>query len=385
MTKCTTCGVFQNRLQRGKLCDSCYNKNNNLSANMNNAVHHGHNHMNQSSQNIRYPAANPTGLVASAGFPTTTMNNAEFWPNGQVMFSQPPRPPQLGATNMNHNASISSQASLQQQNVPPQGGMSAFSTNSNVTTTPDNDAAVGNDQDPMIQQLMSKPSGELSAADIFQIVQLANRDIHNKIDSLTKHCNMEISNLKNNVQILQNEKKKKDDEIQTLKYTIIGMQKSINMIDSKEREKNAVIYGVPEDDMTTDAGILRTDDDKLKHILHLIECTEFDGAAFGNIEIERIGKARENYRRVMKVKCRSREDRDELMKNSKKLKDAEEIWKKVYIRKDEHPVYLAEKNRLRRKMMELKRMEENNTKEIVIKDGKLMIDATVVDKNTFFA
>ena len=88
---------------------------------------------------------------------------------------------------------------------------------------------------------------------------------------------------------------------------------------------------------------------------------------------------------MIKIKCGSKENRNELTKNSNKLKEADETWKRVYIRKDEHPVYLAEKNRLRKKMLELKKVEENKTKEIIIKDGKLLMNGVVVDKNTFFA
>ena len=86
---------------------------------------------------------------------------------------------------------------------------------------------------------------------------------------------------------------------------------------------------------------------------------------------------------MIKIKCGSKENRNELTKNSNKLKEADETWKRVYIRKDEHPVYLAEKNRLRKKMLELKKVEENKTKEIIIKDGKLLMNGVVVDKNTF--
>ena len=73
------------------------------------------------------------------------------------------------------------------------------------------------------------------------------------------------------------------------------------------------------------------------------------------------------------------------MKNSKNLKEADETWKKVYIKKDEHPVYLSEKKRLRTKMLDLKKKPENDGKEIMIKEGKLTVDATVVDKNIFFS
>ena len=338
---------------------------------------------NQMSQSTRISASN--GFSSDLSSPLSSMNNNEIWFNDQVQNLQQQRfrPPQ--AENSVMNSSLLAQPGMQVRFRPPQGGMPSSMNKSNFTPNQHDMSAIQDYQDPMIQQLMNKPSGELSAADIFQIVQLANKDIHNKIDSLANHCNTEISTLKNHVQILQSDKKKKDDEIQTLKYIITGMQRSINMIDNEERNKNAVIYGVPEEDMVVESGSLNSDEAKVKHILKLIGCTRFNEAAFRDLEIERIGKVREDYNRVMKIKCRSKEDRDELMKDSKKLKDAGEIWKKVYIKKDEHPVYLAEKSRLRQKMRELKKMDENKLKEVVIKDGKLMVDATVVDKNTFFA
>ena len=36
-------------------------------------------------------------------------------------------------------------------------------------------------------------------------------------------------------------------------------------------------------------------------------------------------------------------------------------------------------------MLDLKRKPENDGKEIMIKEGKLTVDATVVDKNIFFS
>ena len=78
------------------------------------------------------------------------------------------------------------------------------------------------------------------------------------------------------------------------------------------------------------------------------------------------------------------ESRDGFVKNSKKLKEAPEVWKKVYIKKDQHPVYAAENNRLRKKMDNLRKLDENKEKEILIKDGKLTVQGNVVDQNLFF-
>ena len=57
--------------------------------------------------------------------------------------------------------------------------------------------------------------------------------------------------------------------------------------------------------------------------------------------------------------------------------------KKVYIKKDTHPVYVQETNRLRAKMKELQAIPANKDK-VKIVDGKLELDGVTIDRNTFF-
>ena len=102
------------------------------------------------------------------------------------------------------------------------------------------------------------------------------------------------------------------------------------------------------------------------------------------IKISRIGKPREGMNRVLKLTFLNMVDRDEFVKDSNKLKTAPEMWKKVYVKKDQHPVYLAENNRLRKKMETMRKDPNNAGKNVVIKDGKLTIDGNEVDHNLFF-
>ena len=77
-------------------------------------------------------------------------------------------------------------------------------------------------------------------------------------------------------------------------------------------------------------------------------------------------------------------ERDEFIKNTIKLKDAPEPWNKIYVKKDQHPVYLHENNRLRRRVATLKKTQGYENKEIKIIGGKLMVDNIVMDRNLFF-
>lgn len=375
MTNCKTCNTFQPRLRKGGLCDTCSGKG-----------------PSQDGMNNYFEASIFGSNMQSRGPPPPQSLNhltalsqqqqQEQFLNQNLLHQQQQQQQSNGMSTNSQNTplqasspighSVMQNTSIQHRFGPPQQQPTMQGGMVNPNPTP---------PDPAMQELMSKTPGELSAADFFQICQMANKEIHTKIDDLSKFCNKEFTSMKNTIKILEDDKKKKDEEIQTLKYTIVGMQRSLNMIDSDGRDKNAVIYGVPENEINN----LVNDEEKIKHILGLINCPIFDGDAFNQLTIERIGKPRENYNRVIKIKCGSKENRNELTKNSNKLKEADETWKRVYIRKDEHPVYLAEKNRLRKKMLELKKVEENKTKEIIIKDGKLLMNGVVVDKNTFFA
>ena len=87
---------------------------------------------------------------------------------------------------------------------------------------------------------------------------------------------------------------------------------------------------------------------------------------------------------MVKIQFESMTVRDSFVKNAKKLKEAPETWKNVYVKKDQHPVYVSENNRLRVRMKKLQKLPENINKIIVIKDGKLTVNGTIVDENLFF-
>ena len=89
---------------------------------------------------------------------------------------------------------------------------------------------------------------------------------------------------------------------------------------------------------------------------------------------------------MLKVVFPDKESRDGVVEKSKDLKDLGEPWNKVFLNRDEHPVYRSENNRLRRKMNEYRKKPEfqDNPKEHVkIVKGELTVDGNVVDRNTF--
>ena len=232
--------------------------------------------------------------------------------------------------------------------------------------------------------IVNKSGAELSATDIYTIVTTAIQGTNKKIDDLKMSVDGEIELLQNKVKILQNDNEKKDEEISTLKHTVVNIQKALNSIDQKERGTKAIIQHLPEDDMSGDGNHeLKSDMEKIQQICKFMEY-DVDDRYLGSLKIYRIGQEREGIPRMIKMEFDTMENRDAFLKNARKLKEAPEEWKKVYIKKDQHPVYVGENNRLRSKMKKLQKMPENKDKTILIKDGKLTVNGTPVDENLFF-
>ena len=102
-------------------------------------------------------------------------------------------------------------------------------------------------------------------------------------------------------------------------------------------------------------------------------------------EFSRIGNPVNGKTRLLKINVGSKEMRDKICDESKKLKLLPDPWKKIYINKDVHPVYLKENQRIRKAMQELKKVPgyEHQTGRVKLENGKLTVDGRVVDNNLF--
>ena len=251
-----------------------------------------------------------------------------------------------------------------------------------------NAAAAGDDdvmESNIPEEIANKTGAELSANDIYTIVSSAIQGTNKKIDDLKNDVNGRIVTLENRVKMLETENEKKDDDINTLKHTVISMQRAFNSLDQGERSTKAVIQHLPEHNMdgTGEGERLTNDLEKIQQICQFME-HHIQEQVLQNLKISRIGQERNGIPRMLKVEFADMKARDAFVKNSSKMKEAPEIWKKVYIKKDQHPVYVSENNRLRKKTSDLRKLPENAGKETFIKDGKLTINGSIVDQNLFF-
>ena len=116
--------------------------------------------------------------------------------------------------------------------------------------------------------------------------------------------------------------------------------------------------------------LLASDENKIAWLLRFIGNEKFVNEELNNCKIERLGKERTENKRIIRMSVPSVQVLDEILKNAKKLKTGPDNTSNVYIKKAQHPVYIAENNRMRKKMFELQQKEENIDKNIKIEKGE---------------
>ena len=124
-----------------------------------------------------------------------------------------------------------------------------------------------------------------------------------------------------------------------------------------------------------------TDAEKVLHILVLLKVG--DSIETANFKYERIGKPRSDSPRLLKVNVTSKVIRNSILEKARVLRINPEPWRNIYIKKDLHPVYRKENQRIQKKIRELKQNDTANS-EIKISDGALTVNGEVVDHNSFF-
>lgn len=151
-------------------------------------------------------------------------------------------------------------------------------------------------------------------------------------------------------------------------------QQFMEMIDRKEREKNLVVLGLPDENESLQGAT--EDGDKIKKVWGKIRADQNQIESY-----RRLGVRRGNRPRPVLITMKTRNAKDDVLGNTKALKDAGESFDKVYIKKDLHPSVRAEWKRLREATEYEKQRPENAGCEIRLdtRERKLYRDNVVID------
>ena len=199
-------------------------------------------------------------------------------------------------------------------------------------------------------------------------------EVTNKLHALV----VEVTELRRAVTAPDSNINKRFDQLQAQvdkqAEIISKQQRYLETLDRKEREKNLVITGVPDE---REAFIGATsDEDKLKKIWSEIEVND-------NIQSHRrLGtQGEDNKRRAILLTVDSREIRDNILAKASKLKQAAKEYEKIYIMKDIHPSIRKEWKRLYDAEKAEKERPENAGCVIRLdgRERKLYRDGVVID------
>ena len=233
--------------------------------------------------------------------------------------------------------------------------------------------------DPLKDMDLSKPLKNANLGELVDIFKAMMKPVELKLEQIKQSTAAQDAK----ITLLEANLKEKDTTIATMSEIIINMQSSLNRIDSSTRNTNIIVSGLQEQDIVNEQdGQLTEEKEKIKRLLEVMEVEADVLANVDAFECSRIGQIKENATRLVKVNVGSKVTRDLILQKAPSLKHKNELWGRVYVKKDVHPVYSKETSRIYRKMKSLK--EKNPTKEVKIVDGKLTVDGRTVDKNMFF-
>ena len=195
--------------------------------------------------------------------------------------------------------------------------------------------------------------------------ETSNSDLLNELKEIKGKLN-EISTLKEEVRCLS-------EKLNTAYESIHQQQLFLEYLEGKDRRKNLVVYGLSE----SEDELGSTELDKLKNVLNKAKCPTIDSS---NFKLRRLGNPNPRGR-PLHITLNSQQQRDTILDTARELRNAGEIYSKIFINKDIHPVVRKEIGRLKKKAKEENSKSENSgidviydPKKRVIKKGDMIID-----------
>ena len=150
----------------------------------------------------------------------------------------------------------------------------------------------------------------------------------------------------------------------------------LEQLDRQKREANLVFFGIPDEQLALDGAT--TEEDKIQKVLGIVEA-DTDAVIRSHQRLGRSAQSNDRPRPLL-VRVDSKVIRDKVLDKAKKLKDSQEPFKKIYIKKDSHPEVRKEWKRLRDAEQYEKTNNIGSTIRLDFKQRVLLKDGVVIDK-----
>lgn len=150
-------------------------------------------------------------------------------------------------------------------------------------------------------------------------------------------------------------------------------QQFLEEIDKRERETKLVVLGVPDEEEELEGA--STDEDKIRKIWGVI------GKEMRIRGLRRLGRHQTDRKRPILVQLESKDAREKVLKEAKRLKEAGTTFERIFMKRNVHPSVRNEWKRLREAEAAEKNRPENVGCVIRLdtKERKLYRDDAVID------
>lgn len=167
-------------------------------------------------------------------------------------------------------------------------------------------------------------------------------------------------------------------QLKEVKNIIISQQQYIEKQEILKRSCNLIMSNVPEADVETENAVLTNDEEKIQEICEVIN-PEFVNSEL--LSVTRLGQAKKNIVRPIKVVFNNVKCRDFILYKQKTLRENEDYpeFARTYINKDLPILTRNEEKRLRNKARDIRTNSKSDDR-IYIKHGKLIKNKDVIDQ-----
>ena len=170
----------------------------------------------------------------------------------------------------------------------------------------------------------------------------------------------EFKQMKENNETMDNDIKRVKGTVDDHSKILSAHQKFMEDLDNDKRSKHLIVLRLKEDEN-------ENDQDKFSGIMDAIGIQQEDVTIETMMRLGQKNENQENRNRPLKVTFAQRAMRDNILRNSKKLKDQPDgsQYKRVFLKKDQHPDIRNEEKRLYEVFKAEKNKDENAEKEVV--------------------
>lgn len=217
------------------------------------------------------------------------------------------------------------------------------------------------------------------------LVDKIDRRLQNRLDGFKQDLQKELhDSLNGKLTEIKVDYTTKMEQLQTenteLRKVVSVHQHFLESLDHENRACSMIITGVPEaEDLTINNQTATTDEQKCDLILEKLD------QYVTKRSIDRLGKREADRNRPIKLVLATREQRDEVVKSSRKLKDItnpNNVTNNIFIKKDQHPLIRKEWQRLYDVLKQERARPDNEGKDIQIdrQTRTIKVNGIVIDK-----